>query len=130
MKMSKIEEEKAKEIIMAKYPKADFWYDKESGKFNIAFGGVDTKVYSYHCINTLHFLKRLKLVGDNVVYNKDYKAIQNNIEEMKREIEKLKNEKEDSFYFIFNTKEEEIAEQKKGLKKKQEYLDSLIILDI
>lgn len=130
MKMSKIEKIKALELIRKKYPKADFWYSEESKKFNIAFNGEGSKVYSYRCYNTLDFLKRIKVVEEKVVYLKDYEIIKENIKHLKRYIFELENKDEEDFIFLFDTKESMIKDKKEELEKMQKSFESLMILNI
>lgn len=127
MKSSKIEQEKALELIRKKYPKAEFWYSEDDGKYNIAFYGANSRTYSYSCINTLHFLQRLKIVNDNVVYKKDFNARKKKIEHLKERLILLKSGEELVF---FETVEDAIIRIQKEIEKEQEHLDKLIILDI
>ena len=93
MKSSKIEQEKALSLIRKKYPKAEFWYSEDDGKYNIAFYGANSRTYSYSCVNTLHFLKRLNIVDDNIVYKKDFNAYKRSIERIKNNLAELKSGK-------------------------------------
>lgn len=127
MKSSKIEQEKALSLIRKKYPKAEFWYSEDDGKYNIAFYGANSRTYSYSCVNTLHFLKRLKIVNDNVVYKKDFNARKKKIEHLKERLILLKSGEEHVF---FETVEDAIIRIQKEIEKEQEHLDKLIILDI
>ena len=127
MKSSKIEQEKALSLIRKKYPKAEFWYSEDDGKYNIAFYGANSRTYSYSCVNTLHFLKRLNIVDDNVVYKKDFNAYKRSIERIKNSLAELKSGKCNVF---FETRDEAIQRKEQELIEKQKYLDSLVILDI
>ena len=127
MKVSKIEQEKAINLIRKKYPKADFWYNEEEGTYNIAFEGNDSKVYSYRCANTLQFLKRLKVVESNVMYKKDYNYYVKALEKQKQEILNLKNGT--GVFFLMTLNEAiELAEKEKN--RLQNIIDNSIILDI
>lgn len=127
MKTSKIEKEKALNIIRSKYPKADFWIDEEKQTYNIAFEGPDSKVYSYRCFNTLCFLQRLKLIDENVMYKKDYNSYKKDYD---KTLNKLNNIKEDKEEYYFMTKEEAIQITEKELIRLKSILDKAIILDI
>lgn len=127
MKVSKIENEKAINLIRKVYPKADFWYDEDNSRFCIAFGGENTKVYSYCCINTLHFLKRIHIVDDNVMYKKDYNNYLKDLEKQKKELFELENGRG---IFFFMTREQAIDKQKKEIERIENIVNSSIVLDI
>lgn len=126
MKTSKIEKEKALNIITSKYPKADFWIDEERQTYNIAFE-AEGKVYSYRCFNTLEFLKRIKILDENTIYKKDYDSYKKDYD---KTLNKLNNIKEDKEEYYFMTKEEAIQITEKELIRLKSILDKAIILDI
>lgn len=126
MKTSKIEKEKALNIIRSKYPKADFWIDEERQTYNIAFE-AEGKVYSYRCFNTLEFLKRIKILDENTIYKKDYDSYKKDYD---KTLNKLNNIKEDKEEYYFMTKEEAIQITEKELIRLKSILDKAIILDI
>jgi hypothetical protein len=126
MKTSKIEKEKALNIIRSKYPKTDFWIDEEKQTYNIAFE-AEGKVYSYRCFNTLEFLKRIKILDENTIYKKDYDSYKKDYD---KTLNKLNNIKEDKEEYYFMTKEEAIQITEKELIRLKSILDKAIILDI
>lgn len=127
MKMSKIENNKALNIIRQKYPKADFWVDEETKTYNIAFEGPNSRVYSYKCSNTLHFLQRLNLIGNNVMYNKDYKYYKDLEQKLLNKLDNINKDKE--VYYLM-TKEQAIYKVKQELNKVKAILNECVILDI
>ena len=127
MKMSKIEQEKAMNLIKEKYPEANFWYNEEEKTYNIAFNGSNSKVYSYKCMNTLQFLKRLKIVDNNVMYAKDYNYYLKALQKQEQKILNLKNGTE-TFYLMTIDEAIQLAIQEKN--RLQNIVNNSIVLDI
>ena len=129
MKKSKIETEKGIKLFQKKYPTGGYWFDEEQGRFNVYFkeGG---KVYGYRATNTLQLIRKLKIVNENVMYNKDYKQLQNSIEKQKKSIIEIKTEPDDSFIFLFSNRNDCLKEAMQKLQKMENDLANAVVLDI
>jgi hypothetical protein len=126
MKSSIIKQDKALELIRQKYPTAEYWYNEIEQTYNIAFE-AQGKVYSYRCFNTLEFLKRIKILDENIIYKKDYDSYIKSINKTKQYIEDIKNNK--AIYFLI-TKENALYEAEKELKRLQNIINKCKVLDI
>lgn len=126
MKTSIITQNKALELIREKYPTANYWFNENEQTYNIAYmkGG---KVYSYKVYNTLCFLKRIKVIDEDVMYKKDY---DNYVKSLNKAKQKLKDLEEGKFEYYLMSKEQVFESIKQKIQRLTNIIETSKILDI
>lgn len=114
--MNKMSFEKLKELFLSKYENGAIFKDTEYTTCMAVAYNKKQKVYHYSYNNYLELAKRLKLIENNVVYERTLNSIPKQIERLNKRLYEVENDI-DTFYLW--SKEEEIESIKKEIREMQ-----------